>query len=431
MNRMVLSLVWVLVCISISRAKDTQAPSTTTPYMVIVTGEELLTGVYADGHTQFLTRTLHPLGLTCVGSISVDDKSPDMHAALTFAARRAELILVTGGLGPTAGDITREVLAEFSGIPLAENGQVVAELARRFGTSPEKLRANVRRQARVPTSGTTLKNAKGSAVGLVFEKDQQTLVALPGPPHELQPMVRNALVPYLTRRYGTRTPGASLTLRFVGLGQSRIAQVLADHIPLDSQTHVTSQFQEGRVDFTFTRNGHTPADQAALTEIEQGLRRYVGESIYAQGETSLEEEIIQRLRMRNQFLTVAEVGSGGSVAAALTRVPGAQAVLVGSYGAPSLDRLQVLLGGPLSVPAGPEKPLIAVLAERVVRSDREWGLVVGEIKPRTDTPGSLQVAILKPQAFVTVHTLPWQDASGSARTRLVTRLLDLLRREFD
>lgn len=430
-------LLWLLcacglVTLPDVRAEETHGPSATMPYMIVVTGEELLTGVYADGHTQFITRALHPLGLTCVGSICVDDKAADMGAALTFAAEYAELILVTGGLGPTAGDITREVLAEFTGSALEEEAAVVQAMARRFRTSPEKLRANVRRQARVPVSGTSLKNTAGSAVGLVFEKEKQVIVALPGPPRELQPMVRGELLPYLSQRYGLRTPGASMTLRFVGLGQSQIAQVLTDHIRLDNQTTVTSQFQDSRVDFTFTRTGHTQADRAVLDEIARQLRNHLGESIYGRGTESLEEIVIRRLQARNQFLTLGEVASGGSLAAALTQVAGADAVLVGTFGAPSLDRLQLLLGGAPPVPLNPGKPVIALVAEQMVlRSDRAWGVVVGEIRSAENPPASLQVAILKPQASVTVHAIPWGHTRGSARGRQVTRLLDLLRRQLD
>ncbi len=423
-----------LLMVLLGRLSALQAAGTqaSTPYLIVVTGEELLTGVYADGHTQFLTRTLHPLGLTCVGSICVQDKAADMQAALTFAAERAALILVTGGLGPTAGDITRDVLAEFTGIALEEEAAVVQEMARRFRTAPDKLRANVRRQARVPVSGTFLKNTAGSAAGLVFEKEQQVIVALPGPPRELQPMVHGELLSYLSQRYGIYKPGASMTLRFVGLGQSRIAQVLSEQIRLDDQTHVTTQFVEGRVDYTFTRLSHSSAERTVLDDIARQLRHHLGESIYGQGTESLEEIVIRRLQARNQFLTLGEVASGGSLAAALTQVAGADAVLVGTFGAPSLDRLQLLLGGPPPVPVNPSKPLMALVAEQMVlRRDQEWGVVVGEIKSTENAPASLQVAILKPQAFVTVHTIPWSNTRGSARDRLVTRLLDLLRRQLD
>ena len=153
-----------------------------TPYMLVVTGGELLSGIYADGHTFFITQTLRPLGLQCVGSMSVDDKQQDLTEALEYAAKKAPLIIVTGGLGPTPTDITREVLSEFTSIPLAEDPEVLQNMGQRFRTSPEKLRANLRRQTQVPTSGTYLKNANGSAVGLVFEKAACVIVALPGPP---------------------------------------------------------------------------------------------------------------------------------------------------------------------------------------------------------------------------------------------------------
>ena len=174
-------------------------------YSILVTGNELLTGVYPDGHTHFLTRTLRPLGLRCVGSMSVDDQAADIQQALQFACSHSRLVIVTGGLGPTDSDITREVLSEFTGIALAEHPDVLQSMEQRLNTPRDKLRANLRRQTRVPTRGTYLTNAAGSAVGLVFEAEKAIIVALPGPPRELQPMVRDALVPYLARRFGTRT----------------------------------------------------------------------------------------------------------------------------------------------------------------------------------------------------------------------------------
>ena len=114
----------------------------------------------------------------------------------------------------------------------------------------------------MPVQGTYLKNANGTAVGLVFETPDRVIVALPGPPRELQPMVRDELVPYLSRRFGTRPPGASLTLRFVGLGQSQIDQTLKDHVPLPADITTSSQFEGGRVDFTFSLPGDTPEDRA-------------------------------------------------------------------------------------------------------------------------------------------------------------------------
>ncbi|MCU0293148.1 MAG: molybdopterin-binding protein, partial [Thermoanaerobaculaceae bacterium] len=112
-------------------------------YVIVVTGGELLEGIYADGHTHFLTRTLRPLGGRCVASLTVDDHRDDILKALAFATNHAPVILVTGGLGPTPNDITRETLAEFTGIPLRESDEALAELERRFRTSRDQLRANL------------------------------------------------------------------------------------------------------------------------------------------------------------------------------------------------------------------------------------------------------------------------------------------------
>ena len=159
------------------------------------------------------------MGCRCVGSISIDDDPGQIKRALHFATNQAPLVIITGGLGPTPNDITRETLSEFTGIPLHEHPDALAEMERRFRQSRDQLRPNLRRQTLVPVRGGYLKNPDGTAVGLVFEgsSEKSVMVALPGPPRELQPMVKNELVPFLQRRFGVRSFGSSMTLRFVGV----------------------------------------------------------------------------------------------------------------------------------------------------------------------------------------------------------------------
>ena len=120
-------------------------------YVIVVTGDELLAGAYADAHTPFIARTLGRLGLRCVGSMIVGDERPAIKEALRFATGKARLVIVTGGLGPTDNDVTREALAEFTGIAMAEQPDVLAEMERRFKVPREELRPGLRRQTRVPT----------------------------------------------------------------------------------------------------------------------------------------------------------------------------------------------------------------------------------------------------------------------------------------
>ncbi|MCX8107461.1 MAG: competence/damage-inducible protein A, partial [Verrucomicrobiae bacterium] len=173
-------------------------------YAIIVTGEELLQGAYPDAHTHFITRTLLPLGAHCVYSVTVDDRPEDLKQALDFVLKRVKLVIITGGLGPTANDITRETLSEFTNIRLYEEPTLLREMASRFNTPVDNLRPNLRRQCFVPEHGTWLSNPAGTSAGLVFEHSNYVLVALPGPPRELQPMVRDQVIPYLERKYGVR-----------------------------------------------------------------------------------------------------------------------------------------------------------------------------------------------------------------------------------
>lgn len=392
-------------------------------YMIIITGAELLAGAYPDGHTFFLTRTLRPLGLQCVGSMFVDDSRADIQEAVRFAAGKASLILVTGGLGPTDNDVTRAALRDFTGIGLQEHPEVLAALAKRFNTPVSDLRANLRRQAETPVRGTYLKNASGTAVGLVFETPERVIIALPGPPRELQPMVRDELVPYLSRRFGTHPPGATLTLRFVGLGQSQIDQTLKEHVPLPAEVMTSSQFEGSRVDFTFSLPKDTPEDRVRLAELKARILEHLGDNVYAADETtSLEDCVVALLVARGQTLALAEVGSGGALAAALNGAKDAQRVLAGAHVAPTVERLRHLLG--LGGESSQELRHFAEAAAQEARS--AWALAVGEI-PQGDNGLSVPVALRTPEGQVESRTLRVQGSEAAARARLVTDLLDQLR----
>lgn len=404
-----------------------------TRYMIVVTGGELLSGVYADGHTYFLTRTLHPLGLQCVGSMSVDDKQADLKEAFRYAADKAALVIVTGGLGPTDNDITREALCDFTGIALKEHPEVLQEMARRFRVSPAQLRSNLRRQTQVPTRGTYLKNPEGTAVGLVFELDETVIVALPGPPRELQAMVRGELVPYLSRRFGTRLPGCSLRLRFVGLGQSQIDQTLKDHVPLAPDVTVFSQFQGGRVDFTFSLPNDTPRERARLQELKQKIVKHLGEYVYADGEISLEEHVLKLLEARGATLVLAEVGSGGSLAAALSSADGAHRVLAGAYIAPTMEKLRHLLGvhdGQWTGSTSRSQRIERLATAVADTTSSQWAVAVGEAWRDENGAEYVDVAFKQPGGRLENRQVRLRGAGELARSRLSTQVLDQLRRRL-
>ena len=398
--------------------------SQATRYMVVVTGGELLEGAYADGHTHFITRTLRPLGLHCAGSTCVNDKRTDIKEVLSFAAGKAPLVIVTGGLGPTDNDITRETLSDFTGIALKEHPDVLRDMARRFRTDPNSLRANLRRQTQVPVGGAYLKNSTGTAVGLVFEKPGLVIVALPGPPRELQPMVRDELVPDLSRRFGTRLPGASLTLRFVGLGQSEIDQRLKERVTLPPDVMTSSQFQGGRVDFTFSLPDDTPQARTRLRELADQIIKPLGNNIYGEGDMSLEQHVVNLLVKRGEKLALVEAGSGGNVAAALSHADGAARVLAGAYVGPSIDVLQHMLHVPHS---DGRVETLALAASQAAES--QWTVAVGEILRDENGASSVMVAIKGPGGM-DQRKVQLRGTGDLAQENLCTQLLDQLRRSL-
>ncbi|MBN1818220.1 MAG: CinA family protein [Sedimentisphaerales bacterium] len=411
---------------------DSQKAPRPTQYMILVTGHELLTGIYADGHTYFLTRALRPLGLECAGSMSVDDKRADLLEALDFAAKRAQLVIVTGGLGPTDDDITRDVLSEFTGIPLQVNPDLLNAMARRFNTSPQQIRANLRRQTLVPIKGTFFANSSGTAAGLVYETPKQAIVALPGPPHELQPMVHQSFVPYLSKRFGTRLPGSSLTLRFVGLGQSQIAQTLHDHVNLSPDILVTSQFKGGRVDFTFSLPEDTENDRRRLQQLKEQIARCLGDALYAEGEQSLEGYILDLLHSRNQTLTLLEIGSGGSLAPALTQAADNTNVLTGAFVAQTESQMLDLLGVDKSLFSSQSteemcKQIVQAVSEK---TNSHW--IIGTGQSQTDKEGAVLVPLIiqNPDGQTTTEQLRLGGADEMARMTLITHILNQFRQQL-
>jgi len=427
-------LLWaVVVRLGAAAESPSASPRQPVDYMIVVTGGEILAGAYADSHTLFLTRTLRPLGLRCVGSISLDDKREEIQEGLRFAAGRARLVIVTGGLGPTDNDVTRETLSEFTGIALEEQPDVLAEMERRFKVPRDQLRPNLRKQTRVPIRGAYLKNASGSAVGLVFDWDRAMIVALPGPPRELQPMARDELVPLLRRRFGTRLPGCSLTLRFVGVGQSQIDHTLKEHAPLPPDVTTFSTFEGSRVDFTFALPDDTPQDRARLEQLKRNILESLGDYVYAEGETTLEEHVASLLENRGTTLALAEVGSGGALEAALGGAERAPKVLAGACAAPTEEKLRRLLRVPdakwsASTASAERAGLLASAAAEATGSP--WAVAVGGVQQEPAGGRFLEIALRLPDGRLEHQRVNLRGSGDSARAALVTQLLDQLRRRL-
>ena len=402
-------------------------------YALIVTGSELVEGIYADSHTQFITRTLGPLGAGCRMSVSVGDRREDLLRVLRFAAENAPLIIVTGGLGPSDADLTRPALAEFTGVPLLENGEVLEILADRFSMAAESLPPNIRRQALIPSQGRYLKNRTGSAVGLVFDRPDQVVVALPGPPDELQPMVVEQLVPFLVARFGIHSIGSSIRMRFVGVGESTISQTIHQHLDLPAGLILSYQFEAGRVDLTMAFAGPTGADTGRLVQLEKALREHLGEYLYADDASTLEDCVIRLLEERGVTLSLAEVGSSGAVADALSGAANSERQIVGGLVAPAVPRLAALLDTPTTDLGSSDRESGAsaqLIADRIRRKfGADWGVGVSErVRPDQGAP-FVWMAVGSPKTGYATRKINLREGRNS-QSWLVTAALDFVRREL-
>lgn len=317
---------------------------------IINTGAELLLGRVLNTHQQWLCRQLADLGYVVDRQLAVDDCAPRMLEAVRDALAVADLVIVTGGLGPTSDDRTREVIAGFLGRKLLEDAKVLAHIQNMFAARKRPMPASTRVQALVPEGATVLMNAHGTAPGLVLEAPSaaasapRLLVMLPGPPRELRPMFTEQVVPILRERLPLHESFICRTLRTTGLGESMVEERIAG--PLQPLTQAGLELgycaRVGEVDVRFTARGAKASDLVADGErITRGL---LGDLVFAVDDESLEATVVRLLTERKKTLALAESCTGGFIAHRLTNVPGASAVLLAGLVTYSNEAKQQFLG---------------------------------------------------------------------------------------
>ena len=246
-------------------------------------------------------------------------------------------------------------------------------------------------------------------------------------------MVQNELVPFLRRKFGLRPVGCSLTLRFVGAGQSLIDQTLREHAALPPDVLVGSSFEGGRVDFTFALPGDSAADRARLKQIEATLREHLGDYFYADDGVSLEEWVAQKLKARGGSLVLVEVGSRGHLAASLAGVKGLDDLLAGAYVAPTEDRMRAMLEVPEAVWAG-WKPgaerTRGLAAAGARRAGSAWTIAVGAVTGSGGSGPQVWVAFGSPPQSWETQRVPVQGSGEAAWANLTTQIWDRLRRQL-
>ena len=291
---------------------------------IISIGTELLLGQIVDTDAAYLARALSAQGVSVYHRTTVGDNLERATQALTLALSRADAVFCIGGLGPTLDDLTRPAISAALGVPLVRDPKIVAHLTEWFAKRGYPLNDTILLQADVPEGGVPLENPNGTAPGLWVEVGGKTVVALPGPPSEFEPMVEEQVLPRIA-------PGAggtirSKTLRIIGMGESSIEEKVKD-LMAGANPSLAPYAKLAEVHLRATAKASTAEEaEALIAPLVAEVRARLGDAVYGEGDTALEDAVVTRLIEKSLTVATAESCTGGWLAQRITAVSGSSAI---------------------------------------------------------------------------------------------------------
>lgn len=292
---------------------------------IIGVGSELLLGQIANTDAQYLSQRLSELGINVYYHTVVGDNAARLMEVLRLAHQRSDLIITTGGLGPTMDDLTKETVAEFLGIPMVLDQASLNAIHCFFHTLGRHVSQNNKKQAMFPEGSVILPNENGTAPGTIVEKDGRTYVILPGPPQELEPMFHNHVAPYLLEKAGYVIH--SKVLKIYGMGESDVEETIRDILERQSNPTIAPLAKQGEVTLRLTvRCGKGEDADALLKPVEDEIRERLGDLVYGVDDDTLATVLVRILKEKGKTLALAESCTGGLVAKMVTDVPGSSEV---------------------------------------------------------------------------------------------------------
>ncbi len=289
---------------------------------IIAVGSELLTPFHADTNSLFLTEELNQLGVAVIHKSVVPDDRAALGEAFAQALERADLVIATGGLGPTEDDVTREALAELLGRRLLRDDRVLHQIRDRFARLDRPMTPNNERQALVPEGATVFPNDSGTAPGLWVEARGRAILLLPGPPGEARRIFAEQARPVIERRAGNRRMARRL-LRVVGLSESGLDHRVAETYKQYEQISTTILATREGIEIHLTIwSEDAPEAARVLDELSARLVALLGEALVSATGETLDEVVARELSLSGSTVAVAESCTGGIVSARLTSLPG-------------------------------------------------------------------------------------------------------------
>jgi nicotinamide-nucleotide amidase len=405
---------------------------------IIAVGSELLTPDRSDTNSLFLTARLNALGIEVTRKSIVGDNLAAIQDTFRAALERVELVVASGGLGPTEDDLTRDAVAELLGLRLVRNEEIIRAIQARFQSFGRTMAENNVRQAMVPEGATILANPRGTAPGLWIESKQRIVVLLPGPPRELKSMFEAEVEPLLARR----APELRLyhrDLRVAGLPESDLDQRIAPIYKTYSDVETTLLASPGEIEVHFRIWSADSAEaNRRLDELERHIALSLGEYIVSTSGESMEQVVGRLLTEHRATIATAESCTAGLVAERLTRVAGSSAYFLGGVVCYSNEMKTAFAGVPakmIETHGAVSAEVARALAEGIRRrTGAALGIgVTGVAGPGGGTPakpvGTVHIA-LSAKGNTVARGLMFPGDRERVRWQASQSALDMVRRHF-
>lgn len=296
---------------------------------IITIGTELLLGEIVDTNATHIARELRTIGLDLFYKTTVGDNETRCAQIVDHALERAEIVITTGGLGPTVDDVTREAVALATGCPLEFQPGLLDQIEARFKRWGSTMSDNNRRQAYVPQGSIPIENPVGTAPCYIIETDRGVVISLPGVPSEMAYLLEHEVLPYLRRRFGLHAIIKARVLRTAAMGESRIDAALSDLLTGTNPT-IGLSAHPGQTDVRITAKAASEEEvDRLIAAVESQVRERLGHVIYGTGKETVEEVMLRHLAQAGFTLAVAESGTGGELTNRLSTAAGSTAVFSG------------------------------------------------------------------------------------------------------
>jgi nicotinamide-nucleotide amidase len=402
---------------------------------IIAVGTELLMGQIVNSNAQYLSQKFAEMGVNVYYQTVVGDNAERMASAMSLASSRADLIVFTGGLGPTQDDITRDVLAELLGLGLIIHQPSYDRIASFFVDRKVVMVESNARQALMIDGADPLMNDTGMAVGSAITHLDKHYVLLPGPPREMKPMFEQYAKPWILSKMPNTGALHSRMLKFCGIGESRLENELKDLITAQSDPSIAPYAKEGEVTIRLTTRANTIAEANQVLDItHQEITNRVGEFLYADVDVPLETIIVRMMEEKGLTLSVAESCTGGLFSELITSIPGSSTMFHGGvicysneWKHRSLDIPMEMLEGE-GAPGAVSEETAILLAEQIVRlTGSDLGIsitgVAGPSHSERKPVGLIYAAIASKNGGTIVHQMNMAGNREMVRVRTVKQVM--------